>query len=315
MKSASILLCAYLAAVTLAAPHPLLLPKMTDSPILMIHRTNSNGRDLKKRQANTGITELGGHYTIDMTLGSDGQSFTVIVDTGSSDLWLLASRIDGQPPADPSITNQNTGCSDTYGAQAAKVSGTIYNAPYNIADTSASGLFCYVTATSGFSDPGNVDGILGLGQPIESPSNTVSGQTGNNPNTVLGWANFGLYISADDFGGYGEIDPNGVNDQLYISDFQAQPLTNTPNGHFTFVISSWSIGNAWGNFEQPQAFVDSGNPTILIDQDSVNAIYSQIDMDPSTNTVDCAHITDGTQPILTFNFQGNLYTIPPNMQV
>jgi hypothetical protein len=107
------------AAVAIAA----LTSSISASVTVNIARTprgaNTNG--LKKRQLSprATITEAlannftGGDYIAQVTVGTPGQTQTLAIDTGSSDVWMLAS--DADLCTDPELQSyyQTGGCAST----------------------------------------------------------------------------------------------------------------------------------------------------------------------------------------------------------
>lgn len=133
-------------------------------------------------------------YAAILTLGT-GQNFNVLVDTGSTDLFLPAA---GAGPhnsvqPDPSIVPYpgSPACMENYGGNSQQISGTIYTAPFTFAGTTtgAGSPFCLVSDLGGYrADP---DGVLGL-QPCASGN--VALQTGACPLGSLGWSSFGRHL-------------------------------------------------------------------------------------------------------------------------
>ena len=170
-------------------------PRHVTSKIPLTLRRNATS--LHRRQSPEQISELneGKFYTAAITLGDSAQPFTVIFDTGSSDLWLpsAAGAVGGHPAVDLSDTSiqpyggGGLACSDIYGSQQTEVSGTVYTAPYNLADTQVTNAFCLVDV-NGFAP--DADGIIGLG-PCVGGVTKATGDTNDCPLRALGWDSFG----------------------------------------------------------------------------------------------------------------------------
>ncbi|KAG7002010.1 hypothetical protein G7Y79_00029g063060 [Physcia stellaris] len=235
----------------------------------------------------------GKHYAAILTLGS-GQNFNVLVDTGSTDLFLPAA---GAGPhntvqPDPSIVPYpgSPACMENYGGNSQRISGTIYTAPFTFAGTTtgAGSPFCLVSDLGGYK--ADEDGVLGL-QPCLS----------------------GIYLSSDDLGGGGFITPNDVNRDLFDGDFKWETIVGGAK-HWTFSLGSaqWYVEGYVDNLASQYAFIDTGNPTVKLDSASVDKIWASIGAEPSTGAMNC---TDkGSAPDITFTFgSGNEYTIPSSM--
>lgn len=162
---------------------------------------NATASPLHRRQSPEQVQEVneGKFYVADITLGASQQPFSVIFDTGSSDLWLPSANgaLPGHPAvdtSDTSISAYNGGgvaCSKGYGPQNRMVSGTVYEAQYTIAGTTPTNAFCLVDS-NGFG--ADADGIIGMGPCANSGVSAATGDQGNCPLLALGWDSFGCYL-------------------------------------------------------------------------------------------------------------------------
>ncbi|OJA17759.1 hypothetical protein AZE42_04864 [Rhizopogon vesiculosus] len=131
-----------------------------------------------RQSSSNGIVPIGNtqnsFYFTNITLG--GQNISVMLDTGSSDLWVTGS-VSGA---------KDTGDSLTLSYAVGTAAGDIYTAPFGLAGQSVSDqAFLLVTNTSSFSSnihAEGYDGLIGLGPNSGSSIyKKLGGNSGNNP--------------------------------------------------------------------------------------------------------------------------------------
>lgn len=130
-----------------------------------------------RQSSSNGIVSVGNtqnsFYYTNITLG--GQNISVMLDTGSSDLWVTGS-VSGAI---------DTGDSLTLSYAVGTAAGDIYTAPFELAGQSVSDqAFLLVTNTSSFSTnihAEGYDGLIGLGPNSGSSIYKKLGSSGNNP--------------------------------------------------------------------------------------------------------------------------------------
>ena len=166
-------------------------------PLTLHNATTALTHRAHRRQSPEQIQEgTGKGYFADITLGASAQTFSVLFDTGSNDLWLLSAT--GAAPGQASVDTSDqsispyggggAGCNPSYGAQGKSVSGTVYEAPYTIAGTTSTNAFCLADS----SDFGTTrDGIIGMGFCVGSAVSQATGVQTNCPLRALGWDSFG----------------------------------------------------------------------------------------------------------------------------
>ncbi|MCJ1452488.1 hypothetical protein MMC28_002831 [Mycoblastus sanguinarius] len=271
-------------------------------------------------------------------LPGSNQQFSVLVDTGSVDLFLPAA---GAGPhntvqPDPSILPYagSPACSEAYGPAGDQgITGTIYTAPYSLAGSNAppSSAFCLVSDEGSYGAP--EDGVMGFGFCLGS---SVAAQTGNCPLQALGWSSFGIYLSSDDQNGGGFITPNGVDDGLYTGDFSfgedfgVEQITEIPVDDPLESIAApggaapkhWIFSTGYGlylidgseGFMNSYAFIDTGNPSINIEPISARDIWNKVGASAADGSIDCGQA--GQAPDIEFEFaSGARYTLPSSIWV
>ncbi|RCK57714.1 Candidapepsin [Candida viswanathii] len=193
----------------------------------------------KRADVPTILTNEGPNYAAEITIGSSNQKQTVIIDTGSSDLWVVSSSAQcqtGRFGQGPEYCKQN----GTYDASASS-SATNLNQAFAIeyldGSTSLGGFYLDTVGFSGVSvrdqkfgvaDTTSVNmGILGIG----FASHESNGEGYDNvPVTlkkqgVIGKNAYSLYLNAED-ASTGQIIFGGVDHAKYEGSLTALPVTS-----------------------------------------------------------------------------------------
>mmetsp|Transcript_28689 Transcript_28689/g.33878 ORF Transcript_28689/g.33878 Transcript_28689/m.33878 type:complete len:394 (-) Transcript_28689:197-1378(-) len=266
-------------------------------------------------------------YYGEITLGTPGQGFEVIFDTGSSNLWVAGSGCDSSCGSHPEYDSD---ASSTYQAN-----GTLFEVQYGSGacqgylskdilqwgGISSEQTFAEVTDASGMGvayKVGHFDGILGLAfdelavcdfpyvmDCIETPfHNLIDAGLVNEPifSFYLGdLKNFGRY-------GYdGELLLGGTNQQYYTGDINYVPLKSAD--YWRIEMDSVTMNGAVvGDATATTAIVDSGTSLLVGPEDAVTAIAYSLNATANFEGeyfVDC----DATLPTLTFTINGIDYPL------
>jgi cathepsin D len=101
-------------------------------------------------------------YYSSVDVGTPSQSITLILDTGSSDIWAVQSRNSWDPSSSSTFENSTTAFSITYGS--GDVTGTLaYDTMTLAGHTSSSQTFAIANSVSSGLLDQSVDGIMGFG--------------------------------------------------------------------------------------------------------------------------------------------------------
>lgn len=259
-------------------------------------------------------------YYGEIELGTPGQKFNVIFDTGSSDLWVAGSGCDSSCGRHPKY---NSAKSSTYVAN-----GTAFNIMYGSGPVSGyesidtltmGGLvvksqeFAEVTDASGLGAAyklGKFDGILGLAFPILSVNHVPTCFENAVTQKLVSNAEFSFYLG-DSTKDRGELVLGGADPAHYTGPMTYVPLKAATYWEITLdqlKIGSTSFIPDGGN----NAIVDSGTSILTGPADSVKQIAESLGAKPLGKTgeymVDCS----ATLPNFDFIINGVTYTLTPS---
>jgi len=236
-----------------------------------------------------------GYYAI-ITVGTPPVEYEVILDTGSSNLWLADTQcnsscsLNSTYSTSKSSTFQNLTTPVSYGY----ASGTVYGSL--IQDTVSMGGFTMkglkfgaasyeVSSGSSVIVPPQVNGLMGLGwQPLASDDTTpfwltlVSSGQWDSPVMSLQLSRFRNDTNAT------EVEPGGtftmgyVDTNLYNGDIEYHALTVSPSWWVLDItgisVQGKPVSPPAGNYSR--AIIDSGTSLLYGPQSSIDQIYAQI---------------------------------------
>ncbi|KAG2032183.1 aspartic peptidase domain-containing protein [Suillus americanus] len=258
-------------------------------------------------------------YTADIGVGSPATSYTLLVDTGSSNTWVGANKAYVK-----TATSHDTGGTlyVTYGDQS-YVSGEEYTDTITlnsdlVIDNQSIGV---ASDSSGMAD---LDGILGLG-PVDLTEGTVSNANevptvtdnlytqGSISSEVLGV--FFAPASSDDSGGeltFGDYDASKITGGInYV------PITSTsPASTYWGIDQSISYGSM-SILSETAGIVDTGTTLILIASDAFvkYQVATGATLDQSTGLLQISSDQYDQLQSLYFTIGGVTYELIPNGQI
>ncbi|BET00945.1 aspartic-type endopeptidase activity [Nesidiocoris tenuis] len=261
-------------------------------------------------------------YYGDIEIGTPGQPFKVIFDTGSSDLWVASKKCSWTSWACWTHKTYNSDASSTYKADGTKVSMSYVSG-------SLSGFLSIDSLTMGgveienqtfieaTQEPGitfvasKFDGILGLAFPAIAASKAQPpffNMVAQKKSDGL----FSFYLNRDSSSSPGgEIIFGGIdNDIVDESTLKYVKLTNTT--YWEFEMNGVSAQNAQvGCNGKCSAVADTGTSLIIGPTEEVNKINAAIGATTvgSVAMIDCNSID--SLPNVSFNINGVEYTLEP----
>ncbi|XP_075766109.1 gastricsin-like [Pelodiscus sinensis] len=261
-----------------------------------------------------------------ISIGTPPQTFLVLFDTGSSNLWVPSTYCQSQSCT--SHTMFNPSASSTYTSN-----GQTFSLQYG--SGSLTGIFGYDTVTIedvsitkqefGLSEtePGTnflyaqFDGILGLGFPAISSGGATTVMQGLMQENLISAPLFSFYLSGQEgIQDGGELLFGGVNPNLYTGQIVWTPVTQ--DAYWQIGIQGFSVnGQSTGWCSSGcQGIVDTGTSLLTAPQ----AIFSQLmqDIGAQQNSygeyeVSCSSIS--SMPTISFTIGGASFPLSPSAYV
>eukprot|EP00762_Andalucia_godoyi_P002751 ANDGO_04389.mRNA.1 Cathepsin D len=249
-------------------------------------------------------------YFGEVQIGTPGQSFSVVFDTGSSNLWIPSKKclspacfLHHKYDSTKSSTYVKNG--ETFDIQygSGSVQGFLSQDSVSVGGIAVKEqVFAEVMEEKGLSFIfGKLDGILGMAWPSISVDQV-------NPffqNAVKDGAVqenlFHFYLSKTAGDGKSEMVLGGIDTSVVSSDFSYVPLTNTT--YWEFALDGVKVGSskAFGN---AHAIADTGTSLIAGPPAAMNAILAGLKVNQ-----DCSNID--SNPDVTFTINGKDYVLKP----
>ncbi|EED17354.1 yapsin, putative [Talaromyces stipitatus ATCC 10500] len=226
-------------------------------------------------------------YWFNLTLGTPPQNFTLSLDTGSSDLWVVAAPGSGK----------QGGVYDSSSSSSFKSLGLGYNATYAYGTTA---LGTYATDTLGLGDATVKDfqfvvvnetssdvGIAGVGYNISTYAAGQNKTYNNLPyaltaNGITKSTAYSLWMDGTD-ADTGILLFGGVNKAKYIGELQTLPVVPVYNNYYSLALALTEVIVQTGDKSTssttnlPLAVsLDTGSPFILLPDALVSEIYKSL---------------------------------------
>ncbi|KAL5492367.1 hypothetical protein ACEPAI_3814 [Sanghuangporus weigelae] len=277
--------------------------------------------DVNKRASNVAVTNTAVTYTASVNIGSPGTSYTLLIDTGSSNTWVGAQKAYSKTGSSKSAGQQ---FHVSYGS--GKVSGDEYTDTVTLSSSLViDGQSIGVATTS--SGLQNVDGILGLG-PVDLTMGTVTG-TSKVPtvvdnlysqkkiNTEVVGISYNPFTSSSQTNG--ELTFGGVDSSKYTGSITYAPITKqTPAKHYWGLEQSITYGSSGSNVLSSTAgILDTGTTLVLLATDAFNR-YKSLTGATSDGTTGLLMLTSAQfQNLQSLYFQigGTKFELTANAQI
>jgi len=259
-------------------------------------------------------------YFSDITLGTPPQSFKVVLDTGSSNLWVpstkcssIACFLHSKYDSSASSTYKKNGTTFEIHYGSGSMEGFISQDTMTIGDLEVKKQdFAESTKEPGLAFAfGKFDGILGLAYDTIAVLHTTPPFYNMINQGLLDQNLFTFYLgNADDGEGAsgGEAVFGGIDEKHYEGKITYAPVRR--KGYWEVELSKVKFGDETMELENTGAAIDTGTSLIALPTDVAEIINKEIGATKSWNgqyTVDCAKIAD--LPPLTFTFGGKDYQI------
>jgi len=259
---------------------------------------------------------MNAQYFAEITLGSPPQSFKVILDTGSSNLWVPSTKC-------TSIacflhTKYDSTASSTYKANGTEFSiqygsgsmeGFVSNDVLSIGDLTIKGQdFAEATKEPGLAFAfGKFDGILGLAYDRISVNHITPPFYSMVNQGLLDQPVFSFRIGSSEEDG-GEAIFGGIDDTAYTGKLHYVPVRR--KAYWEVELEKVTFGDDELELENTGAAIDTGTSLIALPTDIAEMLNAQIGAKKSWNgqyQVDCAKVP--SLPDLSFQFGGKPYPL------
>jgi len=262
---------------------------------------------------------LNAQYFSEITIGTPPQTFKVILDTGSSNLWVpssecgsIACYLHTKYDSSSSSTHKKNGTSFKVDYGSGSVAGFISHDDVNIGDLKIKEqLFAEVTEEPGLAFAfGRFDGILGLGYDTISVNKIVPPFYSMIDQGLLDEPVFAFYLSDTNNGDESEAIFGGVNKDHYTGKIVEIPLRR--KAYWEVDLDAISFGDATVELDNTGVILDTGTSLIALPSTLAELLNKEIGAKKSYNgqyTVECDK--RDSLPDLTFTLSGHDFSIGP----
>ncbi|GME83773.1 unnamed protein product [Ambrosiozyma monospora] len=272
---------------------------------------------------------LGGHdtpltnymnaqYFTEIQLGSPPQSFKVILDTGSSNLWVpgadcssLACYLHTKYDHESSSTYKKNGTEFAIQYGSGSLEGYISQDTLKLGDlTIPKQDFAEATSEPGLAFAfGKFDGILGLAYDTISVNHVVPPIYNAINNGLFDEPQFGFYLGDSDKSEDGGVATfGGIDKSKFTGKITWLPVRR--KAYWEVKFDGLALGDEYAPLANHGAAIDTGTSLIALPSQLAEILNSEIGAEKSWSgqyTIDCAK--RDSLPDLTFNFNGYNFTI------
>ncbi|CEP60135.1 proteinase A LALA0_S01e03818g [Lachancea lanzarotensis] len=262
---------------------------------------------------------LNAQYFTDITLGTPPQSFKVILDTGSSNLWVpgaecgsLACFLHSKYDHESSSSYKANGTEFAIQYGTGSLEGYISQDTLSIGDlTIPKQDFAEATSEPGLTFAfGKFDGILGLGYDTISVKKVVPPIYKAIEQKLLDEPRFAFYLNDADGAedSVGEVSFGGIDKSKYKGDITWLPVRR--KAYWEVKFDGIGLGDEYAELQNTGAAIDTGTSLIALPSGLAEVLNSEIGAKKGWTgqyTVDCD--SRDQLPDLTFTFNGHNFTI------
>ncbi|PIA96090.1 Vacuolar protease A [Cercospora beticola] len=260
---------------------------------------------------------LNAQYFSQIAVGTPPQEFKVVLDTGSSNLWVpsqecgsIACYLHSKYDHSESSTYKKNGSSFAIRYGSGSLEGYVSQDTVQIGDLKIKDqLFAEATSEPGLAFAfGRFDGILGLGYDTISVNGIPPPFYNMIDQGLLDEKVFAFYLSSTDKGDESEAIFGGVNKDHYTGDLTKIPLRR--KAYWEVDLDAIAFGDQLAEIDSTGAILDTGTSLIALPSTLAELLNKEIGAKKSYNgqyTVDCSK--RDSLPDLTFTLTGHNFTI------
>ncbi|TVY24665.1 Vacuolar protease [Lachnellula hyalina] len=263
---------------------------------------------------------LNAQYFSEITIGTPPQTFKVVLDTGSSNLWVpssecgsIACYLHTKYDSSSSSTYKKNGTSFEIRYGSGSLSGFVSEDVVTIGDLKIKDqIFAEATEEPGLAFAfGRFDGILGLGFDTISVNKIPPPFYSMIEQGLLDDPVFAFYLgNADSEGDESEATFGGINKDHYTGKITEIPLRR--KAYWEVDLDAISFGDSTAELESTGVILDTGTSLIALPSTLAELLNKEIGAKKGYNgqyTVDCAK--RDSLPDLTFTLSGYNFSITP----
>ncbi|KAL5596749.1 hypothetical protein BROUX41_006560 [Berkeleyomyces rouxiae] len=260
---------------------------------------------------------MNAQYFSEITIGTPPQTFKVVLDTGSSNLWVPSSQCGSiacylhqkyESSASSSYKKNGTEFEIHYGSGSMK--GFVSQDTVAMGDIKIKNqLFAEATSEPGLAFAfGRFDGILGLGYDTISVNGIPPPFYSMVNQGLIDEPVFAFYLSKEDQG-ESEAIFGGVNKNHYTGDITYIPLRR--KAYWEVDLDSIAFGDEVAELENTGVILDTGTSLNILPSSLAELLNKEIGAKKGYGgqwSVDCAKKSE--LPDITFNLAGHNYSLP-----
>jgi saccharopepsin len=263
---------------------------------------------------------LNAQYFSEISLGTPAQTFKVVLDTGSSNLWVpstecssIACYLHNKYDSSASSTYKPNGSEFDIRYGSGSLSGFVSQDKLKIGDLSIKRQdFAEATSEPGLAFAfGRFDGILGLGYDAISVNRIVPPFYNMLNQKLIDEPVFSFYLTDSGQDGDGsEATFGGINYDRFTGDLTTIPLRR--KAYWEVELNAITFGDDTAELEDTGVILDTGTSLIALPSTLAELLNKEIGASKSWNgqyTVDCAK--RDSLPDLTVTLTGYNFTIGP----
>ncbi|WWD16697.1 hypothetical protein CI109_101127 [Kwoniella shandongensis] len=282
----------------------------------MIHHDDNEKRTLKGGHGVPLSDYMNAQYFAPIEIGTPPQSFKVVLDTGSSNLWVpstscssIACFLHAKYDSSASSTYKANGTDFAIRYGSGSLEGFVSQDTVSIGDiTIKKQDFAEATKEPGLAFAfGKFDGILGLGYDTISVNHIVPPFYNMLAQGLLDEPVFSFRLGSSDDDG-GEAIFGGIDESAYTGKLSYVPVRR--KGYWEVELESITFGEEELELENTGAAIDTGTSLIVMPSDVAEMLNKEIGAQKSWNgqyTVDCNTID--SLPHLSLTFGGKKYSL------